>query len=122
MIKVEFVLRGYTDGAQFDATKWFEQATVEELLALDALGWSSGFEAPLPIPLLDILTFFRNKPGFEQVGMLLRDVCPGYTKWGEGTRRAAMVQIDSYAALAWLAEKRPILLERFEQMRPMRAG
>lgn len=120
MIKVEFVLPGYSDGIQFDAEPWFAQASLEELSALDAHGWSSDFTQPVPLPLLDILLFFKNRPGTEHVGILLRDVCHGYGEWHEQSRKSALVQVDGYAALAWLNVNRPEVMKGFESNRMLR--
>jgi len=121
VIKVEFVLDNYEDGDQFDGLPWFREATVEEILSLDAAGWASSFGQPIPIPFFDMLEFFRRKAPYRHLTSLFNRLAPDYGGTHEGQRRGAMVRIDSYAALQWLTTYRPEMMKRFERMRQLRA-
>lgn len=121
VIKVKFVLDDYEDGDQFDGLPWFREATVDEILSLDAAGWASSFGQPIPIPFLDMLYFFRGKTPYRHLTSLFNRLVPNYGKIHEGPRGAAMVRIDSYAALKWLTTYRPEMMKRFERIRQLRA-
>jgi len=137
LIKAEFVIENFEDGEMFDAVEFFKEATLEEVLAIDAHGWSSVFERSIPIPLLDVLYFFEGKVGFNRLRDLLYSVVPfvpldrcipflsipdqDETCLGPNkvALRRAILRIDGHAAVQWLSVNRPVFMERFLSHRPL---
>jgi hypothetical protein len=102
---------GHTDDRRvelsFDATPWFAQASDESILALSYVGWGGDYESD------NVLEWFTDKPGYEQVADLFKYVNTVQTHQAAWEDPMGFeCNIEAADAMAWLKLNRPLVFAR----------
>ena len=84
--------------AKFDATEFFKQAELKEIVQLASIGWGGDYAAD------DVATFFEDKVGFEDVTKIFE-----YTRMKEDI--GFECHVDEKDAMIWLRDNRPDVFE-----------
>jgi len=93
MIRAEAHSDDFKHTAKFDATPWFEQVTVEEIIELAECGW--GGDQPAD----QVAQFFDGETGYEGVTSMFENKDGGFE-----------CHVHEADVFAWLASNRPSVL------------